>query len=902
MQKIVVNQPEQDVQVLTTLLDEMENAQAFELSVAFFNLQGIQLIKTVLSDLNDRGVKGRLLTGVMNGFNQKAAFVELLKIPNLEVRVVEEVNLHQKLYLFKKDATSWTLLSGSSNLTESAMKKNSEFNTLVAMQEDEERFKETHDFFEASWSKATPLTQDWIETYTPKQMVSISKERYDKLTGKANITISDQRTNYATVRPNIMQEAALKQIQISRDKGENRGLLISATGTGKTYLSAFDVSRFKPKRLLFLAHRETLLNQAKDTFARVIPTATGGIVSGTRKELSADYLFATVQTVSQNLEWFRPDSFDYIVIDESHHSGGATYQAILDYFNPSWLLGMTATPERMDDYDIFELFNHNVVYEIRLQDALEADLLVPFNYFGVEETLLDATRDIGKLTEDSRLDNIKRKIDYYCPTEEQPKGIVFTSSVDEARLLADKFSEMGAPSASLYGGSNQFERELTIRKLEEGELHYIFVRDLFNEGIDIPSVNRIIMLRQTESSIIFIQQLGRGLRKYEGKEAVTVLDFIGNYANNYMIPLALTGDNSGDKERLKGNVIPKSTKFNVGFEKIPRERVFASIKTAQLNSARDLKQSYTYLKRKLGRIPKLADFILDNQKDPYRIALYRRDYVRFLEWMKEDVPVLDETQHKILHFLSKQVMKGVRLAEIDILDRLLRAETVDASRFNKTYQSAVTVLDLSFFNQQDYKSYGQTPLVEIVDGNVRFTSTFSSFLRDDFYRNQVQDIIQTAKLRNKQYRASNQLQVGKTYSYTDVCRLLNWEKDERATINGYRTKFGTTPIFVNLDKDEDAIQYADKLIDREHFFWHSRSRITTDSGEIRSIIDGQNVSHLLVRRKDAESATDFTYLGQVTPVNYENGYLDGNSIVEMNFKFEEPIEKTLYDYLTADFS
>ncbi|MDR0898842.1 MAG: DUF3427 domain-containing protein, partial [Lactobacillaceae bacterium] len=220
----------------------------------------------------------------------------------------------------------------------------------------------------------------------------------------------------------------------------------------------------------------------------------------------------------------------------------------------------------------------------------------------------------------------------------------------------------------------------------------------------------------------------------------------------------------------------------------------------------------------------------------------------------------------------------------------------------KSYHSAVSVLNLNFFTSQDVKSYGAMPLVLDENGRVTLTQEFSDMLTNDFFKAQVLDIIQTAKLRNKEYRATNQLVIGKPYSYTDVCRLLNWEKDERATIGGYTSKFGTTPIFVNLDKAEDAIQYADKLIDRDEFSWHSRKNRTLASSEIKPIIDGSTVNHLLVRRKDADKNSEFLYLGQIQPMAYRDDQLDGAPIVQMDFKLETPIEKNLYDYLTADFS
>ena len=364
-----------------------------------------------------------------------------------------------------------------------------------------------------------------------------------------------------------MQREALKNLFELRQT-KDRGLLISATGTGKTYLSAFDVKNVNPKKMLFTAHRKTILEKSKLTFENIIKDKKMAVYGENGWE-NADYIFAMVQTLSraEHLKNFSEDFFDYIIIDEVHHSGAKTYQALINYFKPKFLLGMTATPERTDDFDVYGLFNHNIAYEIRLYDALRENLLCPFHYFGISDISVDGEiinekASIKKLAADERVNHIIEKSRYYGYSGDKLHGLIFVSRKDEAEILCEKFNERGIKSIFLTGDDTDNTREKGIEKLEKGEIDYIITVDIFNEGVDIPCVNQVILLRPTESSIVYIQQLGRGLRKSENKEFVVILDFIGNYEKNFLIPAAISQNNSFDKDFMKRflmngtNIIP----------------------------------------------------------------------------------------------------------------------------------------------------------------------------------------------------------------------------------------------------------------------------------------------------------------------------------------------------------
>ncbi|MGL6247583.1 MAG: DEAD/DEAH box helicase, partial [Culicoidibacterales bacterium] len=342
------------------------------------------------------------------------------------------------------------------------------------------------------------------------------------------------------LKPNTMQIQALRAIDRLYDAGEKRGLLVSATGTGKTYLSAFHVKRKNPQRFLFLVHRETIARAAQASFANVLGSDVAlGLYTGTQKD-EADYLFATIQTMSmpEHLAKFASNYFDYIVIDETHRAGAKSYQAIMNHFQPRFLLGMTATPERTDGFDIFSQFDHNLAYEIRLQEALAQEMLCPFHYYAISELeldgeVIDEKSEFNRLVQTERIDHVYKQMKFYGCDDGNVRGLIFCSRNEEAEFFAKALNSYGLRTLALSGATPEIQRREAIQRLELPEtdsqkLDYLLTVDIFNEGIDIPAVNQVVMLRPTQSAIIFVQQLGRGLRKTEGKEYLTVVDFIGN--------------------------------------------------------------------------------------------------------------------------------------------------------------------------------------------------------------------------------------------------------------------------------------------------------------------------------------------------------------------------------------
>ena len=613
--KLIANT--KDETMYNRILDEVQHCKSFTFAVAFIESGILNSLKTVLKDLN---VQGRILTSTYLYFNKPQMFRELLKLPNVEIRVYEQNHgkFHAKGYLFQHEGYQSALV-GSSNFTAGALKVNKEWNLLFTSHNNGKLTEDIASEIEEQWKGASKLTPEWINEYEKKY--KIQNKPAIKVVSQS---VDEDNSNYSTIKPNKMQKEALKNLQKLRLLRETKGLIISATGTGKTYLAALDVKNYNPKRFLFVAHREQILKKSLDSFHKVLggdKKTNYGILSGNAKNTDAKYLFATVQTLSkaENLNQFKRDEFDYILIDEAHHVGSKIYGKLLDYFTPDFLLGMTATPERSDDKNIYELFDYNVPYEIRLQEALEEEMLVPFHYIGVSDytyngEVIDDNTNLKYLVSEERVKYVVEQSKYYGYDGDVLHGLVFVSRKEEADEIAKLLTKNGYPSQMLSGEDSQEQREQAIEKLKNGELTYLVTVDIFNEGIDIPFINQVIMMRKTESVIVFVQQLGRGLRKAQGKEYLTVIDFIGNYKNNYLIPVALTGDQSRTREGIREHVETGQIEglSTINFELVAKKRILKQLRGKKNLFTLEIKKDYQELKRRLNKAPLIADFIKNN--------------------------------------------------------------------------------------------------------------------------------------------------------------------------------------------------------------------------------------------------------------------------------------------------
>ena len=633
--QFISNDYKEGRKVISSLEDELLKCDKFDISVAFITDGGIEPLLQTLKILEMRGIEGRILTTDYLEFSDPKALRKLASFKNIELKMFmsEEAGegFHTKGYMFKNNDI-YKIIIGSSNMTQKALSVNREWNTKIVSTEQGEYAKEILNEFERLWNSKYSLNyEQFIETY--ELNYKLIKEQRKIASAKKISSLEEYK-----LQPNAMQISFINNLNKILEKGEKRALLISATGTGKTYASAFALRENKPGRALFLVHREQIAKQAIESYKKIFgETKTFGLLSGNSKEFEADFLFSTMQMMSKEdiFKKFKEDEFDIIVIDEAHRIGASSYQKIIQYFKPKLLLGMTASPERTDGYDVYKEFNYNIACEIRLKQALEENFLCPFHYFGITDIEFDGKTidentelsDFSKLTCDERVNYIIKQIEFYGHSGTTTNGLVFCSSKREALALSDKFNDRGYFTVVLTGEDSQEKREEAINRLTskniEEKIDYIFTVDIFNEGVDIPEINQVIMLRPTESPIVFVQQLGRGLRKAADKEYVVILDFIGNYKNNFMIPIALSGDRSYNKDNIRRyvlegeRIIPGSS--TIHFDEISKKRIFEAIDHADFTDIKLIKENYTNLKRKLGRIPSLLDFDKYGEMDVFKI-------------------------------------------------------------------------------------------------------------------------------------------------------------------------------------------------------------------------------------------------------------------------------------------
>ncbi len=929
--KLLLNDPENGSKVLSYLLRELDNCDAFDFSVAFITEESLVLLHDVFEHLRKRGVRGRILTSSYLCFNSPKMFRRLLEIKNVETRIVDDENFHAKGYIFRQ-GEHYNMIVGSSNMTIQALTKNREWNIKLTSSENGDFSRDVLAEFDELWKRAAMLSCEWIDEY---------EKNYHEPKALSSEEMIDLIGPLSAPEPNKMQCDALKGLKDLRDAGKNKALLISATGTGKTYLSAFDVKDVNPQRMLFIVHREQIAKKTMQSFKTIFADSRSmGLLSGSAHELDADFVFATMQSLAldHNLQCFNPDTFDYIIIDEAHRTGAYSYNKILNYFRPKFLLGMTATPDRMDNYDVYRLFEYNIAYEIRLQEALEENMLCPFHYFGITDITIDGEA-LGELssfellTSEQRVKHIIDKINDYGYSGDRVKGLVFCSRNDEAKELSRKFNERGFKTLALSGANTQEEREEAIRRLStnylEEALDYIFTVDIFNEGIDIPDVNQVVMLRPTQSAVIFVQQLGRGLRKAPGKSYVVVIDFIGNYTNNFLIPIALSGDRTMNKDTLKKyvlegmNMIPGVS--TIMFDEVSQARIYNSINSTRFSCMKIVKEEYGKLKKRLGRVPKIMDFYRFGGIDPQLFFNVAENYNRFLAKVEQDDKyLLIGNQDRILSFVSKEVSYAKRPHEAVILRELLRSDQVTFDEIVSVLKdefgitddvaginSAINFLGGKFLVQLGLKRYQEgCRLVEVSDLSVRRSESFRDALNDDFVgvlEDLLQYTLQLCKDKySERYRGTN-LTLNEKYSRRDVCRLLNWPHDDSSTLYGYQVKHKTCPIFVTYKKSQDivdSIKYEDCFINSGIFSWMTRNGVRSNSNEavaIRNAVrDGLKI-YLFVKKEDAEGK-DFYFLGEIVPIKDIETTIVGKNdrklpIVNFEFKMLDEVREDIYDFL-----
>ena len=938
--EIITNDFNKPQKVLTSIINSLSTCDYFFFNVAFLTKSGVIALFNTLEEIQKLGIEGKILISSYQNFTQPDGLRLLKKFSNLELRLIDKDNFHGKGYIFKKK-DSYELIIGSSNITQDALSKNSEYNLKIYAKSQSKILEETMSLFEKNFFKGIPLTDQTIDEYEQSYLENIKPK------AKAILKEEDDQVNY---NPNEMQKLALENIKNLRSSNQNKALLISATATGKTFLSAFDVEEMKVEKVLFIVHRLNIAKKSLKTFKHVFKNnKTYGIFSGSEKNINADFIFSTNLTISNpdNFKKFKPNHFDYIIIDEAHRSGAETYKKIINYFTPKFLLGMTATPERTDAFDIFTLFDHNIAYEIRLKKAMEMELVVPFHYFGVTDIqvngqILDENSDFRLLTSDERVDRVIEYANKYGCDDGNIRGLVFCSKVNEANELSNKFNQRGYKTISLSGANTEIERENAIDKIESDNLDekidYIFTVDIFNEGIDIPRINQVIMLRPTQSNIIFVQQLGRGLRKYfDQKEYVTVIDFIGNYQNNFLIPVALFGDTSYNKDNLRkmlnsgSSVLPGSSTIN--FDKISKERIFESISNTNLQKKNELAQDYKLLKLRLGRIPKMMDFLVYESRDPFQFVEYSKSYLNFVNMIESDIYKIKDEEKKILETYNQYLNNGTSIEDVLILKKViefgvlklddLKSILIEDYAVKEINVNQINnILNLNYFTERvkgkniQIGSFYNYDLIQFNNNFFSLGKNLKKCLENKIFKNFLNDSINySIKQFNNKFQKTdfviNFFRYEK-YSRRDIHRILGWNKIPNAqNVGGYEiSKNGNVcPIFVTYKKKKDiadTMNYEDKFLSPGLFEWFSKSNRSISSPDVVAITNIDNPIRLpFFLKKDDNEGAEFYYIGEFKVIHdsvIDTKMLDKEknkevSVVKIHMDIDKPVRQDLYDYI-----
>ncbi|MGN8755623.1 DUF3427 domain-containing protein [Blautia sp. HCP3S3_C4] len=904
-----------EITFLDKIKDNLRHCKSFDFSVSFIKKAGLVLLFKDIEAAVERGCKGRIITSTYQNFTDieslKSFYALMGRCSNFQCHLDYEsfhgtdystLGYHSKGYLFEFDDHR-ELVIGSSNITRYALLKNIEWDVSVKDYFVNGAYDDALKEFEEKWSATELLNAELIVKYA--QRLSYAIERWDM----------DYDLSASKIKPNYMQKKALKELNRYRAIGVNRALTIASAGSGKTYLAAFDALNFNPKRLLYIVHEGSILRKSLETFQEVFgKNVSYGIYSGTSKQSDADFVFATNITMCKTLELFSKNEFDYIIIDECHHATAETYKKIIGYFEPEFLLGLTATPERMDNQDVFELFDHNVPYELRLRDAIANDLVVPFKYFGIRDKMVDygltgneERRMIAQMAKEDHCDFIAEQIEKHRP-QGKLKALAFCRNVTHARMMCEALGER-YHTAYLTGRNDIGERVRAYNDLQNDahNLEILFTVDILNEGVDIPGVNMVLFLRPTESTTIFIQQLGRGLRKYTNKEYVTVLDFIGNsYKRSVQIAFALgsLSENFVMEKRLLASLVKDDFTalgladygVEIHIDDLSKEEILEYIDKENFNALKYLKQDYFNFKKYIGSefYPRHVDYINnDCAPDLIRFMSIKTrgkkncSYYNFLRGIgEENLPVFTEKQIDFINYLSG-LLPLVRVHEYQIVKLLIDGP--------KTYREIVMYLTETVQGFVPAELEHALTYLQFVEKDKDILRLFVPM--DDQLLEYVQDLIEYGLIR---YEIDNGNETG-------FKLWLNYRMDQvqlKLLKNPGNIMVGTyyyddyVVIFASLKKDleeADKLNYKDKFLQPDLFQWESMTNLP--QSHLEKLMKS-TFAHVFIRKMTTENGLvlPFTYVGKGKMSNPRK--TDGDN---GTYLFDIHMENELPEYLQYDF-
>ncbi len=917
-----------ETKFIDKLRQNLDLCKSFCFSVSFIKKPGLRLIAPNIEAAIARGASGKLITSTYQNFTDIDSLQFFLRLQSeypdrfschldkdsFHDQSGNTVGFHTKGYMFEF-ADHVELLIGSSNITVYALLKNKEWDVSVVESDNKMTYGSVQMEFNALWAQTHLLTQELIDEYRTRLYYSI--ERWDMDYDIAN----------AEVKPNYMQRRALKELNRIRAMGATKALVVASAGSGKTFLSAFDALNFNPRRLLYIVHEGSILTKSFETFQRVFGNDHSyGIFNGEYKESDADFVFSTNVTMANALDQFSPQEWDYIIIDECHHATAETYQKILKYFEPQFLLGITATPERMDGNDVFSLFDQNIPYELRLRDAIINGLVVPFKYYGVRDELIEygiaATkghRFVEQFSDEKHCEFIYKTIETHRIPGQKLKALAFCRDISHAIRMAQAMADYYPNGTQYLTGKNSVgERVRAYKDLQDdsADLQILFTVDILNEGVDIPAVNMVLFLRPTESQTIFIQQLGRGLRNYEGKKYVTILDFIGNdYKRSVQIAFALgsLSVNFVMEKKLVAALVADDfrsvglTEYGVEIhlDDLSKKEILAYIDEVNFNTQKYLGQDYLNFKKYISaaRYPQHVDY-LNNDYAPDLIKFMQSrisgrknaSYLGFLQAIHEDdLPCFDEHQESFIKYVS-EMLPIVRPYEYLIIQSLImhagKASLNDIIHHTETntnyYSQSAFDHAIRYMLESGYFIRNQD---ELTLHGIQLDIEFDEYIRDlleyglgkydvDFHDAMPDETFHLwAKYRKEQVQ---QL-------------LLNNPKN---IMSGTRIIDDIVYVYVTVIKGEtrkEDLRYADGYIDPDTFQWETVANVSEQ--ELNSLKNSTQI-HIFVRKVDNEDGIQlpFTYIG-----TGKMEYIDGSKKPNGAHLFRIPMSVTAPEDIFFDF-
>ncbi len=900
---------------LNRIKSNLKDCRAFYFSVSFIKSAGLILLSRELEEALARGVKGRLITSTYQNFTDIPSLEVFLawtkKYQNFECHLDYECfgdnGFHSKGYLFEYE-DEMEIVVGSSNITRFALLKNIEWNVSLISKDSFDSYKNALKEFDYLWGKTLPLDENLIEHY--RFQLDYAIEKWD---------MDYTNPNTLTINPNSMQRRALKEIRRYRDMGVNKALIISATGSGKTYLAAFDARNFSAKHLLYVVHRDVILKDARDTFKNVFGSErTYGMFTGKQSDLGCDFIFASTAMLARHLSDFDQNEFDYIVYDEVHHIVADSGQKIFNHFHPEFMLGLTATPERMDNQDIFGVFDQNIPFELRLRDAILNDLVVPFHYYGIRTQLADYhDKDRMKVAREiARQENVEfisGEIEKHRLTDQKLKCIAFCTNISHCKLMADELYELGYHTVALTGSNDLGQRIRAFKDLQDDNnpLEIICTVDILNEGVDIPQINMVLFLRPTESQTIFLQQLGRGLRKYPGKDYVTVLDFIGNnYERSVQIALALGTLGKTvytEKTYLKTMIASDFDSLSIPgvqihFDPLSKEEIIHYIDNTNFNRRDFLKKDYENFKEfiKSDSYPSHMDY-LDYDVAPDLMRFLKssingknKSYYSFLRKIgEESIPVFTKEENIVLDKLE-DMLPLVRPEEYLVMDYLIDNGRIDIDVIHNEHpDTRIRALEyaVNYLNKNG-----------VISSDINFGNTsldYLSYVKDTLNYGLTRCALEFGEFEGK-YKL-----YGNYYKEQVAMVMLKEGVMDLKVIGTYYdpNNVGDTYVFIGLKKDEAGkLKYKEKLKSPALFQWESKNNTTVNNPEGKKLINTKRV-YLFVRKVEREDGVvlPFTYFGTGKFQNMRTSFTEVNGVEYPTLLFDIALDTTVPRDYYVDF-